>query len=138
MKKVRTGGPDGRENHDDGLNLRVVMTELDPGISDSGYWDRFRFRVMSRAAAELARRRAAGVTIGDVLEKWSRTLVPLAAAAAAVALILIWRGPSIDAPPMMGIEEALTWDLEDEVLPTLFGGEAPGEASAFIFATEAV
>ncbi len=137
MNKVKTGGPDGREDHDDGSTSHVVMTELDPGISDPGYWDRFRFHIMSKAAAELARRRAAGVTIGDVLERWSRTLVPLAAAAAAVALILIWRGPSNDAPPTMGIEEALTWDLEDEVLPTLFGREAPGEASAFIFASEA-
>ncbi len=137
MSKVETGGPDGREDHDDGLTSHILMAELDPGISDSGYWDRFRFHVMSEAEAELARRRAAGVTIGEVLEKWSRTLVPLAAAAAAVALILIWRGPSVDALPTMGIEEALTWDLEDEVLPTLFGSEAPGEASAFIFASEA-
>lgn len=137
MTKVKTGGPDGREDHDDGLTSYILMTELDPGISDSGYWDRFRFHIMSKAAAELARRRAAGVTIGDVLEKWSRTLVPLAAAAAAVALILIWRGPPNDAPPTMGIEEALLWDLEDEVLPTLFGGEAPGDASAVLFASEA-
>ncbi len=137
MTKDSTGGPNGREDHDDGVVSRILMTELDPGISDSGYWDRFRFHIMSKAAAELARRRAAGVTIADVLERWSRTLVPLAAAAAVVALILIWRGPSNDAPPTMGIEEALTWDLEDEVLPTLFGREAPGEASAFIFASEA-
>jgi hypothetical protein len=137
MTKVETGGPDSREEHDDGLTSYVLKTELDPGISDSGYWGRFRFRIMSKAAAELARRRAAGVTVGDVLEKWSRTLVPLAAAAAAVALILIWRGPSSVEPPTMGIEEALLSDLEDEVLPTLFGGEALGEASAFLFASEA-
>lgn len=137
MTKVETGGPDGREDRDDGLTSHILMTELDPGTSDSGYWVRFRSYIMSEAAAELARRRAVGVTVGDVLEKWSRTLVPLAAAAAAVALIVIWRGPSNDAPPTMGIEEALLWDLEDEVLPTLFGGEPPGEASAFIFASEA-
>ena len=134
MTNVKTGG---RNGHDDGSTPQILMKELDPGISDSGYWDRFRLRIMSMAAAELARRGAVGVTIGDVLERWSKTLVPLAAAAAAVALILIWRGPVNDAPPTMGIEEALTWDLEDEVLPTLFGGEVPGEASAFLFASEA-
>ncbi|GMR13474.1 MAG: hypothetical protein BMS9Abin29_1684 [Gemmatimonadota bacterium] len=137
MTKVDAGGPDGRENNDDGLISRILRTELDPGISDPGYWDRFRSRILSRAAADLARRRAAGVTVGDVLEKWSRTLVPLAAAAAAVALILTWMGPSNPAPPTMGIEEALTWDLEDEVLPTLLGSETPGEVSAFILASEA-
>lgn len=137
MTKVTTGGPDGRGDHDDGAFSRTLMAELDPEISDSGYWDRFRLHVMAIVTEELARRRATGVTIGDVLEKWSRTLVQLAAAAAAVALILIWRGPATDALPTMGIEEALLWDLEDEILPTLFGGETPGETSAFIFASEA-
>ena len=137
MTKVNTGGPDGHQDQNDGLTSHILMMELDPETSDPGYWERFRFRIMSRAAAELARRSAAGVSIGDVLEKWSRTLVPLAAAAAAVALVLIWRGPSTNATPTMGIEEALTWDLEDEVLPTLFGGDELGEVSAFIFASEA-
>lgn len=133
MTKVEAGGHSG---HEDGVISHILKAELDPGISDSGYWDRFRFHIMSMVAAELNRRRVGGVTVGDVLEKWSRTLVPLAAAAAAVALISIWRAPANDAPPTMGIEEALTWDLEDEVLPTLFGGEVPGEASAFLFASE--
>lgn len=136
MTKVRTGGPEGRDSQGDGSDIHVAITSLDPGTTDPGYWHRFRFRILSRAAAELARRRAQGVTVSEVLQNWSRTLVPLAAAAAAAALVMIWRGPSADAPLTMGIEEALTWDLEDEVLPTLLGSEGPGEASAFIFASE--
>ena len=137
MTKLRTGGPEGRENHEEDWSAHIHIRDLDPAVADPGYWDRFRSRIMSRVVAELARRRTARTTVGDVLESWSRTLVPLAAAAAAAALVMLWKGPTDDAPLTMEIEEALTWDLEDEVLPTLLGTEGPGEASAFIFASEA-
>jgi len=136
MNKLGTGGPEGRENHEKDWSSPIHLADLDPGAADPGYWERFRSGIMSMAVAELARRQAARVTVGDVLESWARTLVPLAAAAAMAALVMIWRGPSNDAPLTMEIEEALTWDLENEVLPTLLGSEGPGEASAFIFASE--
>lgn len=65
--------------------------EVDPGRVRPGYWTRFQTRTMSLVEPELARRRRVRdrVTISDVVTSWSRTVVPLAMAAAAAALMVL-------------------------------------------------
>lgn len=135
MSKVRTGGPRGHGSHDE-ADLPSAIRNLDPESGDPGYWERFRFRVMSRAAAELARRRRPHATVGGVLKDWAKAIVPIAAAAAVVALSFVWAERRADDTSLMGLEEALTVGLEGEVLPALLGGGDSDEAGAFIFALE--
>lgn len=72
-------------------NDRVMTLEsLDPAHRRPGYWDRFRARILESAAFELARRReAARESVATVLSGWSRSLIPVAAAAALIASIMI-------------------------------------------------
>ena len=106
----RSGGSTGQ-----GDDLRV----LDPGLDDPGYWPRFLSVVMVRATDELSRRRlAAEVGAGDFLQTWSPTVIRGALIAAAIAgVLLLWDGPA----PTLGVEEALTMELEDRTLPDLMG-----------------
>ncbi len=101
-------GPTG-QRHDLGV--------LDPGLDDPGYWPRFLSAVMLRATDELSRRRlAAELGAGDFLQTWSPTVIRGALIAAAIAgVLLLWDGPA----PTLGVEEALTMELEDRTLPDL-------------------
>jgi hypothetical protein len=76
---------------DTGMALERELAPLDPGQSDPGYWQRFHGWVLSSAAAELARRRLREATIGEVMLAWWRTVVPIAAVAAAIAGFLLMR-----------------------------------------------
>ena len=101
---------------------------LDPGREDSDYWARFRIRVMSRAADELARRRGrAGVTVLELVRSWSRVLVPAAAVAAAVMALELSRGGAPRSPDSQGPEQVLTQELEDRTLPDFMALEEAGE-----------
>jgi len=70
---------------------RAPLEELDPGRRDPRYWQGFQERVMRSASLELERRRRRleVATVSDVVFSWGRTLVPAAAVAAALALLLI-------------------------------------------------
>ena len=102
------------ENNDRMPALKV----LDPAHDRPGYWSQFRARIMENAAFELARRRdAARESVAAVLSGWSRSLIPVAAAAALIAAVMIAsesRGQSEPAPRLV---------LED-----MLGG-APSESS---------
>jgi hypothetical protein len=78
-------------NEDVGISLERELAVLDPGQTDPGYWRRFHGWVLGSAAAELARRRLREATIGDVMLSWWRTVVPIAAVAAAIAGFLLMR-----------------------------------------------
>ena len=123
----RTDGPPSRVGEgppDLGYDLGV----LDPGREDSNYWARFRIRVMTGAADELARRRGrAGATVLELVQSWSRVLVPAAAVAAAVTALELARGGAPRASDTHGPEEVLTQELEDRTLPDFLALEEAGE-----------
>lgn len=109
------------------------VRRFDPGFDDTSYWARFRFRVMTAAAEELdRRRRAVDVSVVGVMERWSRTLAPVAAVAAAIAGFVLLQ----DVPGPEGhvdVEEALIAELDELVLPA-FMDEA--ELDGLQFASE--
>jgi len=99
------------------MELSGKLSALDPAAEDPGYWGRFRASVMSEAARALAQRRLiADLTVADVLQSWSRAVVPAALAAAMAGLMLLRTGSTevpatiepeavpvaeIDAPPLL-------------------------------------
>ncbi len=124
-RKERSGpqGVDGPPGQDHDLAI------LDPGLDDPGYWFRFRSLVMARAADELLRRRlATELGVAGLLQSWSRTVIPAAAIAAAIAGVLFLRGRPT---PEWGVEEALTVGLEDRTLPQFM--EQSEGADPFLF-----
>lgn len=98
--------------------LSAALSSLDPAKRDANYWFRFRWWVVSAAAAELARRRReVALTVGDVLESWARALVPTAALVAALAGLLLMRGqPPVDWPPI-SVEELMLSEVEGNAIP---------------------
>lgn len=67
-----------------------MLRALDPESSTPGYWVQFHGTVIERAQLQLARRRAeVRLTISRLLFGWSRTVVPAALAAAALAGLLL-------------------------------------------------
>ncbi len=76
------------------------LGHLDPGRDRPGYWREFRAEIMERVAFELARRRAAArESVAAVLTGWSRSLIPVAVAAAAIAAVLVATEARRDAQP---------------------------------------
>jgi negative regulator of sigma E activity len=113
----------------------TLLRALDPAHDRPGYWERFRAEIMERAAFELARRRElARESVELVLSGWSRSLVPVAVAAAVIAAIMLGSETTQNAgvgTPLV-LEEVLATDLGDEVLQTVIAGEAHASAVAFM------
>lgn len=124
---------------DDGLGRDPEIAEwlraLDPASEDPGYWLRFRSWVMETAGPELSRRRLqlADMTVGDVLESWSRTLVPTALLAAAVAALALLRGPVAPETNPLVVEDLLVAELADDPIPTAL---SPQMGSAVTFMSD--
>lgn len=96
-----------------------ALEVLDPAGDDANYWFRFHGRVMARAASELARRRMmANLTVVDVLASWSRTVVPTAMLAAAVAAFLLVRAGSGFVEPVPVADEMMA-ELPGEPVPVM-------------------
>jgi anti-sigma-K factor RskA len=113
----------------------ALLRALDPGHDRPGYWERFRAEIMERAAFELARRRElARESVELVLSGWSRSLVPVAVAAAVIAAIMLGSETTRDPGPgtPLVLEEVLVSDLGDEVLQTVIAGEAHASTVAFM------
>lgn len=74
---------------------------LDPGWTDPGYWARFQERTLALVEPELVRRRRAGerITVSEVVTSWSRAVVPMAMAAAAVAVTVLLSHPEESGSP---------------------------------------
>lgn len=107
--------------------LTEALGSLDPANVDPNYWFRFHGRVMAGADGELARRRMmAKLTVGDVLASWSRTLVPTAMLAAAVAALILIRTGSLQGP--VTADGLLT---SDEVVPVMLPQEAHTAFASF-------
>jgi hypothetical protein len=90
---------------------------------------RFRAWVMNGAARELARRRMmARMTVGDVVQSWSRALIPTALLAAVLAGIVLWRS---GAPLPISVEELLVSEIEGETIPVMASPARVREAATF-------
>lgn len=129
----------GPDESSDELDRDKVVTEalasLDPANLEPNYWFRFHGRVMARARSELAHRRMlADLTIGDVMASWSRTLVPTAVLAAAVAVLLLARAGSGPLQQVVSVEEFLLTDIPAETVPAMRTTDA--QVSDAIFASE--
>lgn len=126
-----SGRDEGRRPSDPGYDLGV----LDPGRDDASFWARFRFRVMTRASDELLRRRLmAEVTALELVQSWARTMMPVAAVAATVAGLLLFQGQRPGSAVAVGVEEALTRELEDQTLPEFM--QQGGDDVAFLLTGE--
>ena len=113
--------------------LTGILEALDPSVLDPNYWLRFRDWVVRRAGAELARRRlVASLTVGDVLTHWARAVVPTAVLAAAVAGVVLLRGGSSSAQPVVDVEEGLVSGVEGESIPATLSSQE----GALAFASE--
>lgn len=109
--------------------LAEALGSLDPANVDPNYWFRFHGQVMAGAGSELARRRMmAKLTVGDVLASWSRTLVPTALLAAAVAALILIRTGSGSLQGPVTADGLLT---SDEVVPVMLPQEAHTAFASF-------
>ena len=118
---------------------RASLEVVDPGYGLPGYWERFHATVMECAAFELARRRKlARESVAAVLSGWSRSLIPVAVAAAAVAAILV--GGEVrhaaDASPPLALEDVLANEVGDGALQAVMSGQAPASPVAFMALVE--
>ena len=125
-------------NNDDRLD---ALNVLDPERDDPGYWVRFHRVVVDRAVLELARRREmARATISGVLSGWSRSLIPVGLAAAAIALFMVLsEGRSdlagVEAQPL-ALEEVLDDDVEESSFRAVTTGTTDATVEAFMTAVE--
>jgi len=75
---------------------------------------------MTGAAGELARRRVmAELTVSEVLTSWSRTVVPTALLAAAIAGIMLLQAGDAPSARHVGVEELLVSEVSSETVATL-------------------
>jgi len=103
-----------------------ALESLDPASQDPNYWFRFHHRVMAGAGRELARRRRmVELTISDVLASWSRTVVPTAMLAAAVAALMLVRAGSGTALEPGSVAELLVTDIPASTASALLADDAP-------------
>lgn len=109
FRKLWSFSRNGTHEPESDVWLQKTLTSLDPARSDPRYWFEFHRGVMLGAGAELARRRrAAEVTVSDVVFSWSRALVP-AAVMASVAAFFALRPTIEETPSPIRLEEIL-WD----------------------------
>ena len=78
------------------------------------------------------RRLPAEVGVADTLQSWSRTVIPAAVIAAAIAGVLLLRDRPATA---LGVEEALTVGLEDRTLPDLMEQSQGGDPFLWVEVT---
>lgn len=117
------------------VELGNALGLLDPSHGDPNYWLRFTRWVVERAGPELARRRLiADLTVGDVMTSWARAVLPTAALAAALAALLLVRGPVPEGSQLVSIEEMLINEVEGETIPATLS--APESAEGVAFAAE--
>lgn len=121
MKRNRglTDGGRGMNSAFDDPDIVDLLGVLDPGFDDMSYWRRFHLRVVSQAGVELRRRSLQHATIADVVESWTRALVPIAALVAAIAGVMLGQTRTIEFAGPVGVEEVLIAELDGPALPDL-------------------
>lgn len=117
-------------------NDRITALEvLDPAHERPGYWERFRGQILERAAFELARRReAARETVTAVLSGWSRSLIPVAAAAAVIAAIMVASEARQDTEPAPSLvfEDILGGGLTESAFQAALQSDTNSNTVAFM------
>ena len=118
------------------------MTELeilDPGHDRPGYWGDRRAAIMDRVAFELARRRAAArQSVAAVLTGWSRSLIPVAVAAAAIAAVLVATEARRDVQPepQLVLQDILGDEADELAFESLPNTGRTASAGAFMALVE--
>ncbi len=123
------------EDNDTMTSLRA----LDPGHERPGYWTETRARIMDRVAFELARRRAAArESVASVLSGWSRSLIPAAVAAAAIAAVLVSTEARESGVPeaQLVMQDMLGESANDAAFEILLSADRTGSAGAFMALVE--
>ena len=119
---------------------RIAALEvMDPGHGHPGYWDRFRARIMERAVFELARRgELARESVAAVLSGWSRSLIPVALAAAVIAAFLVGNEARRNAAagPLLALEDVLASDMAGGPFEAVMNGEMHANPVAFMALVE--
>lgn len=120
------------------LEPEIPLRVLDPEGTDPGYWERFHARSLRRAEAELVRRRRARFTVESQLMSWGRAILPVAAAAAAVAFaILAVDGPPSSTETFAGLEDVIDVSIDGEPpLPYFLHSDQEVDRDAVLFAVE--
>ncbi len=121
-------------------NDRVYELEvLDPGRGRPGYWRDRRAAIMDRVAFELARRRAvARESVAAVLTGWSRSLIPVGVAAAAIAGVLVTAEARREAQPepQLVLQDILGDEADELVFESLPSTGRTASAGAFMALVE--
>jgi hypothetical protein len=110
-------------------DAKVRLDVLDPALDDPGYWLRFQRTIAHRTGPTLAeRRRRSDVTLEGVLFTWGRMILPVAAVAVGVGVVLLVRSaPSGSLVEVAGVEDVLERPTGTEPLPAfLHAGEDLG------------
>lgn len=125
-------------NPDRDLEIEALLAAADPGRGDDTYWPRFHRSVMERAKSELTRRRAAAeLTITQLVSSWGRTLIPTAAAAAAVGAFFLLRPATIENEVgVIAVEEELVQGIEGPTIPDVLENDDFADAGGAVFASE--
>ena len=120
------------------IDPELLLAELDPGRRDPGYWLRFQERVLNAVASEMAARRRAVLTLGDVVLSWGRMVVPMAVAVVAfAALLFLQRDSEEELPSVVGLEEVLSVPSDGEVrLPEFLYSDQVVDRDDVLFAVE--
>lgn len=113
---------------DETRDARVAswLSELDPGRDDPAYWMGFHRQAVDASRLELLRRRRESErSVAGVVSGWSRTVIPAALMAAAVAGFLLAQPDVTDSSPEVTLDDLITMgapgpipadmsDVEDE------------------------
>lgn len=119
-------------------NELVGLEPLDPGWDDPGYWEGFRRTVLDRARGELARRRElVRLTVPGVLSSWSRGLMPVALAAAAIAAFMIVSERRVEPEPVpLALEDILSEETRGGPFASVMDGTTEWAPAAFMTLVE--
>ena len=114
------------------------LKPLDPAWEDPGYWEGFRRAVVDRARSELARRRETlRLTVPGVLSSWSRGLMPVALAAAAIAAFMIVSEGRVQSDPVpLALEDILNEETRGGPFASVMEGTAEWAPAAFMSLVE--
>ena len=115
------------------------LAALDPESVVPGYWDGLLATVMERASRELAgRRRLTRDSIARILSGWSRSLIPAAVAAAAIAAFLVaGEGrQGVGSPAPLLLEDMLLNEVGDGAFRAVLSGRAPASPVTFMAVVE--
>ena len=137
--ELRGESPGHNQDGDSADGVRRLLLVMDPEYERPGYWGRLHATIMERASFELAkRRRLARESVATVLSGWSRSLIPVAVAAAVIAAFLVdseVRRAAHATPPLL-LEDIFASEVGDGPFQAVMSGRAPANPVAFMALVE--